>query len=82
MIQKIYKIEFVFNQPSEFEDPNYCMKLDSITYGYISYVDGHWFGSLEFIGYKYGSEVFKVMAKKIDELNESLEEQRSKFFGF
>ena len=74
------KIEFVFNQTGEFDDPMYVYFVDGDLCGFIIYRSGMWRGSLK-DGWVYGSGIFKDMAKKIEELNASLETERSKFFG-
>ena len=74
------KIEFVFNQTGEFDDPMYVYFVDGDLCGFIIYGTGTWSGSLK-DGWVYGPGIFKDMAEKIEELNDNLETERKRFWG-
>lgn len=77
---EIEKSEFVFVQKGEFSIPHYALMIDGEECGYIDYVGGCWQGGLAET-YQYSADIFGKMAEKMDELNESLIEQRKEFFG-
>lgn len=72
--------EFKFVQLSEFAKPFYIFRMDGICYGNIKYANGRWLGCLR-DDYRYGSDIFIIMAAKVDQLNAELVEQRKVFFG-
>lgn len=72
--------EFKFVQPSEFDNPFYVFKMDGKVYGNIKYVNGQWLACLR-DDYRYGSDIFVIMAATIDQLNADLAKQRNVFFG-
>ena len=76
---EVKKSEFVFVQLGEFDDPSYVYLMDGKMYGCINY-DGIWRGTLR-EDCQYSVGVFEEMAMKINELNDSLIEQRKEFFG-
>lgn len=80
MTVAVAKIEFDFVQPGEFDDPYYDFRLDGKFFGDIRCVDGLWQGALR-DDYRYGAGIFSHVAEKIDQLNDSLDDQRKQFFG-
>ena len=79
-VEEVKRREFIFCQIGEFDDPIYIYLLDGEMSGHITYMRGRWRGNLK-DGYVYSSSILKEMAKKIDELNNNLKKERSKFFG-
>jgi len=78
---KMNSFEFVFVQSGEFNNPIYELSLCGEVYGIISYYEGRWWGTL-YTHHSHVSSTFKIMAKKIEELDGSLAQERRKFFGF
>lgn len=72
--------EFKFEQRGEFANPVYVFKMDGQVYGDIKYANGSWMGCLR-DDYRYGTNIFIIMAEKVDRLNAALVEQRKVFFG-
>lgn len=74
-------IEFIFTQDGEFKDPYYAVVIGGKIYGDLHYVECQWRGFLSG-AYSHTAVTFDLIAEKLDELNESLAQERSKFFGF